>query len=155
MNWFNILTLVIAGWGAVLSTLVAIWQWRHSGPRLSIKLFRNAGLLDAVEEEPRVLMMISNRGNKPTTITQINYLYSKSWISSLLHPSKVVHINLAETFFLHLLPSKLEVGDPWQCPLPTSQTTMKRIREGYFLAVVYHSHSDKGIRVRLKPKQFE
>lgn len=86
MNWFNIVTLVIAGWGAVLSTCVAIWQWRHSGPRLCVTAITDTVAQGAWIGGPkrvskntyRVIVRLVNRGGRATTINDVTVRFRSS-----------------------------------------------------------------------------
>src|SRR5262245_5025082 len=111
-------TLIIAIWGAVLSTslgLFEFYKWRRSShPRLDITangpmVFATAGNL--LPAKKFVVYNITNVGDRPVTVSLVSYRFfkQKPW-SFRKNPDErglITPTRWAD------LPKKLEVGDTW------------------------------------------
>ena len=153
MNWFNIVTLVIAGWGAVLSTWVAIWQWRHSGPRLHVTTTGNMVILGGLPAERGKKIIVTeavNRGDRSTTITNLCLEYYPQKRSSIWRRERPLQsFVIKQPSTSQAIPHKLEPGERWLGEANQNADIVKMSREGRLYFVLYHSHSDKGVKARL------
>ncbi len=77
-------TLILASYGALISTLVAIWQihsiWRD---KADVRVTPNIGILGSLNETRKVFMVdIINKGRRPVTISsiQVRLKDGKDWL---------------------------------------------------------------------------
>lgn len=73
-------TALIAWWGAILSTGVFAWdiyKYLHAGPKLRFSVQTGMQSINMPQYEGRKLILakVTNRGDRPTTITNLGYLY--------------------------------------------------------------------------------
>src|SRR3954471_23786652 len=78
-------TLVIAVYGAVMSTATIVWdvwKWKHSGPDLSVDVTADMKSFNipAFEGMTLITARVTNRGDRPTTITHYTlHHYPSRW----------------------------------------------------------------------------
>jgi len=73
-------TSIVAWWGAILSTIVFLWDmYKHNtaGPKLRFTVQTGMETLNMPRFEGRTVILtnVTNYGDRPTTITNLGYLY--------------------------------------------------------------------------------
>jgi len=146
-------TAFVAWWGAILSTIVLLWdiyKYRHAGPKLRFSV--QTGMETNVpqyEGKTLILVKVSNSGDRATTITKLGCLYfTKRWRAIIRRtkpdrPSIVLTPSSAEP-----LPYELKAGGIWTGFIVQEPDVEQRARTGFLYVVLYHSHSKKPIRQR-------
>lgn len=152
----------VAWWGAVIATLVLLWdvaKWLKSGP-----IIRKRVQLDTYYPDSRVLSVTNlekgesrelasychielvNVGTLPTTIMEISATHTKG-----KNGVKIGCTN--ERFMVHYgktLPYVLPPGEVWSCRF--EMTDLHKLSErGKPYIEVFVSHKHKPIVIRLKP----
>lgn len=149
-------TNIAAWWGAVLATLVLIWdvfKWLHSGARISLKALPN---MISVPENPllpgeKVFVEVSNSGVTPTTLKGIGILYYESWWKRILRRPKEQGV-IAQPNPQFPLPHTLEAGKIWQGFINQDEIEDKLI-SGVLYVWCDCSHSKRMIDVRVKKRK--
>ena len=74
-DWMDYVTLALAGWGAVLSTLLAIRTILVDRPRLRLTAWLEVNKISntPLSHSYGVVVLVSNRGQRGTQIQQIGY----------------------------------------------------------------------------------
>jgi len=147
-------TLVIAAWGAILSTVVFLWdiyKWRTAGPRLRFSVTANMKRVDmdrpGDKGETIIAVKATNYGDRPTTITNIGYLYyrDRRWIPR--EPDKKVI--LTNPKWPQRPPFELKPGSRWMVSLDQTAEIEQMSREGKLFFLLFHSHTEKPVKRRL------
>jgi hypothetical protein len=154
------LTGILAIWGAVLSTIAIFWdiyKWRTSGPSLHMRVSTGMVAYNMPVYEGRTLIMVSvtNRGDRPTTITHLNMAYYDTWWKAILcmKPSQNYWVANPNTF--QQVPFELKPGIEWKGMIEQNSEIEIWAQEGYLYATLNHSHNKKPMRQRIvirKPK---
>lgn len=73
MTWIEMLTLGIAGWGAGLSTVLAVGEWRRRRPHLKVRL--DLCEFTPLEGEPKTtaVVTVTNHGEKAVSLERIYF----------------------------------------------------------------------------------
>jgi len=144
---------IIALWGAIVATLVLIWdiyKWKTSGPHVRFKVSPNKIVIGDVTREGNKYISAEaiNIGARPTTITNLVFQYYENYIKMLFHkPSISMIVNNPSTS--QRLPYMLKPGDVWLgLALQTSEIETYA-KKGYLVCGLCHSHSDKEIDRRI------
>jgi hypothetical protein len=149
----------IALYGAVVATIAVGWQiytWLHAGPRLYVTTTPNMMSVggSAGEQGKKVILTeVVNRGDRPTTITNLCMEgHPLLWASICRKGQPPTFYVIKEPSTTQVIPYKLEPGDRWLGAADQTAAIIKMTREGRVFFVLYHSHADKGIKVRIKGK---
>lgn len=150
INW----TLFIALWGAILSTVVFLWdiyKWRTAGPKLRFVMQAYMEPVNWPEHDGKrfITFTVTNYGDRPTTITDLGYFYyrNRRWISRKTPPDKcalVVGPSPAQPLPFELKPGTRWIGMTFQTP-----DIEQLSREGKLFFLLHHSHSEKPVKRRL------
>ncbi|MGA7675108.1 MAG: hypothetical protein WCA78_08690 [Rhizomicrobium sp.] len=148
-------TALIALYGAGLSTVIAglnIYQWWTRGPKLIGSVVSNMGDFQRVllGGNARVELILSNRGNVETTITNLCQLgyenYLRYWLG---HRKKQATIQSSPENYE--LPYKIGPGQEFHCSLLLDYELGEWTQKYLTYLCVYHSMADKPIHLRLMP----
>lgn len=111
-------TDLVAWWGAVIATLILVWdiiKWKKTGTKLRLSV--SSGMKVAndpeLEEDDFIMIIVTNVGDRPTTITQVALkFYNNRWRNLINRPTQQFII---PTFALKEkpLPHVLGVGLEW------------------------------------------
>lgn len=155
---------VIAWWGAILSTIVFVWNiivWKLSGPKVEISIspfvynwmgsveylpgeevIENGGTIRQMK--PFIAVEIRNTGKSATTLLSISFAQTDS-------PSGMrKRMSSTDDYepFSNPLPAVLEPGHIWLCKFDQEQA-LQYYRENettYFSVDIRHTHSKKWVR---------
>ncbi len=163
MKFLESMTLTdwVAWWGAILATLVLIWdiiKWKTSGPNLKLSVLTDMIMattdtgVAVPQSEPMIAFEVVNRGTLPATITQV-YFWHKNWWQRLLRiKPQVAHVvHKPEHFLDFRLPYPLEPGKIWQGRAIQNEY-QSMLEQGYLYACVLHSGRKKPVSTRVKMK---
>jgi len=77
------LTNFVAWWGAILSTVVFGWdvyKYLNAGPQLRFQVHTGMVLMPSEDKKRYVQTVVTNYGDRPTTLTTISlYYFEKRW----------------------------------------------------------------------------
>ena len=149
---------IVAWWGAVLATVVLIWdiyKWKTSGPRLKFKVTPNMIVVGDPTREGKTFISASatNVGDRPTTITNLVMQHYNNYFNMLRHKPSTLMIVVSPST-VQPLPFILQPGQVWQGLAIQDQELENFAKGGYLVCGLCHSHSDKEIdrRIDLKKK---
>ena len=153
------LTLVIAAYAAVVSTFVLGWdayKWLNQGPKVRITAQTGMKLLGGSQVNPNTYVSVTavNYGDRATTITNMGFIYCKSWFKAFLprnRPDQAFIITSPSQG--QDLPYRFEAGAQWIGLAGQTKDIDQMIREGYLFVLLYCSTAGKGIRVRINRKE--
>ncbi|MEQ1718607.1 MAG: hypothetical protein ABL907_21915 [Hyphomicrobium sp.] len=161
MTTNEIVTLVIAGYAAAVSTFVFGWdvyKWLDSGPKVTVYASTGMKMMGNGVNDPKtyVSVIATNRSDRPTTITNLGFLYYENWFDAKFRRNKSTKaFIIPDPSQAQRLPYRFEAGDQWIGICDQDDEVLKMIREGYLFVVLYHSHSGKGVRYRLNAKEID
>jgi hypothetical protein len=151
-------TDIVAWWGAIVASLVLLWdvyKWMAEGPRLTMRLSPNMRVLGDPSREGKiwVSVTVTNVGNRPTTIKVVGMEYYANWFSWLRNRAEkaAVFPNPSDSF---PLPRVLKPGEEWLGLIPQERTDMEisleeMSRTGRLMIWLSQSHKQRAIRKRL------
>jgi hypothetical protein len=158
MNLFLISpTSVVAWWGAILSTIVFMWdiyKHRTAGPKLRFTAQTGMESVNAPRYEGKTLILanVTNYGDRPTTITNLGYLYFKG--KRFLRkkaPDKAAIVPNPST--AQPLPFELKPGAVWMGIAIQDPQIEEWATTGILDMMLYHSHNQKPLRRRIVVKK--
>jgi hypothetical protein len=95
-----------------------------------------------------------NYGDRATTITNMGFLYYKSWFRAYMRPNRADQAFIVTTpSQAQVLPYRFEAGAQWIGMSDQTEDVDQMIREGYLFVLLYCSTAGKGIRVQLNGKE--
>ncbi|MGA8027638.1 MAG: hypothetical protein WB992_10860 [Bryobacteraceae bacterium] len=151
------ITKLVAWWGAVLSTIVFLWdiyKYRKAGPRLRFRVRGGMTLVPSTDKRTFVSSEVTNYGDRPTTITNLCVAYFKKPLSfARLRKRATINAVVKNPLGGPALPFKLEPGNVWQGLAEQTPELEKWGREGLLYFELYHSHHTKPVRQRVRFKQ--
>ncbi len=147
-------TDIVAWWGAVVATIVLIWdiyKWKKQGPRIRFRV--QPGMIIIGDPTRKGKKFISaeatNVGDRPTTITNLVMQFYKTYFQMLRHkPSESMIVNTPSSS--QPLPYTLNPGQIWRGLAIQSPEIEDLAKKGYLVCGLCHSHSDKEIDRRIK-----
>ena len=150
-------TRLLAWWGALLSTIVLFWdiyKYRKAGPKLRFRVRGGIILVPSDDKRTFVSSEVTNRGDRPTTITNLGVAYFKKHLSlAWLWNRATISMVVKNPVGGPPLPFKLEPGKGWLGLAEKTPKLEKMGREGLLYFVLYHSHHTKPVHQRVKFEQ--
>lgn len=146
-------TDVVAWWGAVVATVVLVWdiyKWRTSGPKIKFVVQPNTLVVGDPTRKGQKFISVNatNVGDRPTTITNLVLQHYKNYFNMLRRkPSTSMFIVSPST--TQPIPYILQPGDVWQGLSIQNSELEDLAKDGYLVCGLCHSHSDKEIDRRV------
>jgi hypothetical protein len=153
------LTLMIAGYAAVISTFVLGWdayKWLNAGPKVRITAQTGMKIVGGGQVDPKTYISITavNYGDRATTITNMGFLYYTTWIQAYLRCNRADQAFIVTTpSQAQVIPYRFEAGAQWIGMADQTVDVDQMISDGYLFVLLYCSTSGKGIRKRLNRKE--
>jgi len=152
-------TDVAAWWGAVIASLVFIWdiyKWKMSGARLHLSASPNMQFFGSHQEvndnKTYVFVEVSNVGNRNTTLTHLfGVYYASSW-DWLFHKKPTTQFIVPTPAFAQSLPFLLSSGARWTGALLQNEELENMMKSGRFYCGVYQSGNKRPTKVRVSLK---
>ncbi len=150
-------TALVAWWGAALSTIVFLWdiyKYRTAGPKLRFSVQTGMQSINMPQYEGKrlILAKVTNCGDRPTTITNLGYLYfEKRRFLRKRIPDKAAVVPNPST--VQPLPFELKPGARWSGIAIQDPEIEQWATNGILDMMLYHSHSNKPIRRRVVIRQ--
>ena len=146
------ITPVVAWWGAVVATLVLIWdiyKWRRTGPRVFVEARGNQSVVGSPrhEEGTYVLVLAKNRGDCATTITGLGMRWFANAKDKARKKAGKNFLIIAET--TQPLPYLLQPGGLWQGFFQEKAELRDLAGSGFLMCEVYCTHTDKAPTAKL------
>lgn len=149
-------TSIVAWWGAILSTIVFMWdiyKHRTAGPRLRFTAQTGMETLNMPMYKGKTVILanVTNYGDRPTTITNLGYLYfDRPFLRKRIPDKAAVVPNPSIT---QPLPFELKPGAVWMGIAIQDPQIEKWATTGILDMMLYHSHSQKPLRQRVVIKK--
>ena len=154
-------TVAIAVYAAVVATAVAVWdvvKWKMQGPNLEVEVQSGMKLYGGgvPDERKFIVMRVTNRGDRPTTITNMGYLlYRDDFVARWSRRSATFAAIVPGPSEAQPLPYVLAPGVQWVGMGEQDAELAQMAKSGCLMCAVYHSHTNKPIMqqvvVRLDP----
>jgi hypothetical protein len=147
------ITEIVAWWGAVIASLVLVWdvyKWARQGPKLRINVRPNMQTygISEYEEGTYVVVDAVNVGSLPTTISIIGLTYYKNTFYRLIRKAEA-HFVSPSPVLTQPLPFLLEPGRQWTGGLIQNEELEKMAKEGVLLCLVYDAWHKKPYKKRI------
>jgi hypothetical protein len=113
------LTLGIAAYATVVSTFVLGWdayKWLHQGPKVRITAQTGMKIVGGAHVDPNTYVSVTavNYGDRATTITNMGFLYYRSWFNAYLRRNRSDQGFIITTpSQAQVLPYRFEAGAQW------------------------------------------
>jgi hypothetical protein len=147
-------TELVAWWGAVVATLVLVWdvyKWGRSGPVVNVSASPNMqtiGMGPDYEGKTFATVEATNTGNRATTLTHL---------IGVQYPSLLARVRRKpyHQFFVtdpgmgYKLPHVLSPGERWLGAMEQNDELQKLSTEGYLYVGVHHSSGRRPVSCRL------
>jgi hypothetical protein len=148
------LTGALAIWGAVLSTIAIAWdvyKWRSAGPNLWMRVMVDMEPYNLPQYQGKtlVIVVVANRGDRPTTITHLGLAYYSSWWKAMLRKKATAAGYVAIPNPAQRVPFELKAGSEWSGMIEQNTQLEEWARDGWLYATVYHSHAKRPLRGRI------
>lgn len=150
----NFITTIVAWWGAVVATLVLVWdvyKWATSGTRLVAKASSNMLIVEPGKPQDNqhyITATVSNRGDAATTLKGVYLLsYSNWWRYLRRIPSRSFFVSTPS--HTHPVPFRIEPGSEWLGHLPQTDEMEQLARSGILVLEIAHSQANKSLRKRI------
>lgn len=148
------ITGFLALWGAVLATIAIGWdvyKWKTSGPKLAMRLMTGMEAYNFPEYEGKtlVVVVVTNRGDRPTTITHLALSYYDSWWKAVLRKKATANAWVGIPSTTHPVPFEIKPGVEWTGIIEQSADLELWSKNGWLYATLYHSHDKKPMRHRI------
>lgn len=149
-------TVAIAVYAAVVATAVAIWdvvKWKMQGPNLDVEVQSGMKLYGTGASDDRefIVMRVTNRGDRPTTITNMGYLlYRDDFVARWNRNSNIFAAIVPTPSEAQPLPFVLAPGSQWVGMGVQDAELSQMANSGCLMCAVYHSHTNKPIMRQIK-----
>jgi hypothetical protein len=150
-------TSIVAWWGAILSTIVFLWdiyKYRAAGPKLrfTVQTGMEGVNMPMCEGQTLILATVTNFGDRPSTITNVGYLYFKGRrFLRKKHPDKAAVV--PSPSIAQPIPFELKPGAVWSGIVIQAPQIEEWATTGILDMLVYHSHTSKPLRQRVVIKK--
>ena len=151
MNYF---TGLAAWWGALISTILLVWdvfKWVHTGPIINVTVLPNMEVIGDIPNINNTKNFISveavNNGNRGATITHLVIFFYKSYKCYLL--KKATKSFIAIPAFSPQLPYLLNPGGRWIGGIVQQGDFEEMSQKGYLYCGIIHSGSKKPVLQRV------
>jgi hypothetical protein len=145
VEWSDAMTNFVAWWGAIVATLVLLWdiyKWRIEGPIVRGRAFAFWLQVGDPSGGEHLVFRLNNNGSRPTTIESLGVHYypngrsKKDAQSFILKPGP-----------LAAYPDLLAPGHVWSAISLQDEKMSALLRTGNCFAVVGLSHLKKGLEI--------
>ena len=148
-------TDVLAWWGAVVATVVLVWdifKWFHEGPQMAFKVRPEMCIVGDEEFEGKRFLVfdVANIGGRATTLTSLGFVYYANLWQRIRR--KADYYFVKNPGFEHAFPHKLDVGELWTGRASQTGELDRMLEKGFLYASVYCSHSSHPMTVRVQKK---
>ncbi|MCK4738956.1 MAG: hypothetical protein KAT46_03315 [Deltaproteobacteria bacterium] len=158
---FSNTTSIVAWWGAVVATLVLLWdvyKWRLGGVKIKFEVSSGMSLVGAgcepYEDKKFISLRVVSLGSMPTTITTVGMRCYSTFIHKLFRKPKASVI-VPAPILAKPFPYLLEPGTYWQGFLNQDEEVENMIKTGRLYCWVCCTHTDKVFEKRLVIKDEE
>lgn len=149
--------IYVAIYAAIVATAILIWdiaKWLRSGPRIKLRTMPNMEWFNATGQirkgETYVIVMVTNVGSSPTTITHLTLAYFKNHMDRLRQKFEMRAVIMIAQAASHLpLPQVLKPGEDWSGMILQNDELVQMAVNGVLYAEVIDSVNKRPTRVRI------
>jgi len=150
-------TLGVAIYAAVVASAAVGWdfyKWRSTGPKLTMRVSTGMATKGVPDYDGRSLISVtvSNRGDGTTTITGLGFEVYKSRLARLFRRRAVESGIVIRPNTMQPWPFQIEPGQQWIGMMDQDALLEEHLRTQFVEFIVFHSHSDAGIRMHATMK---
>ena len=142
-----------AWWGAILSTIVFLWNWCRTYPRLKVRAAPDMQLVGGsgkLEPQKYITVSVVNVGTTPTTATHLYLIYYASRLRLIFRrPSQQMIV--AKTELGQPLPKLVNVGEAWSCVFEQTSELSEMLAKCYLHCGVRNESTAKCTYTRITP----
>ncbi len=154
VNFTLTTTEIVAWWGAVIATLVLLWdvyKWKTSGPQIKFSASSNMQIIgDPLKEGKKYITVKAvNVGDRSTTITNLGIIHYKNHFYRLLNKSDQQGI-IKNPGLPHQLPYVLQPGAVWDGSILQDDEIQEIAECGLIYCVLYYSNKTRPKSARIK-----
>jgi hypothetical protein len=148
------LTTVAAWWGAIIATLVLVWdfyKWSNRGARLEYDVKTNMNTFGdpTTSGNTYVTVRVSNTGDRSTTIENMGFLHYRTWVHRVarkpVYAAVVTNVGAPNP-----IPFEIKPGNIWDGMAQQDDDLITKANKGRLYCCIYHSGSKKPIMRRVK-----
>jgi len=146
------ITELAAWWGAIIATLVLLWdmyKWERSGPIINVSASPNMQPFGKIPNHPEgkkyIAVEVTNIGNRKTTITHLVVFHYKSLFRKIRGKKDKSIIVLLPALLPPPLPYVIKPGERWLGGIEQTSELEETSRNGYLYCGIYHSCGKKPI----------
>lgn len=145
-------TVTTAVYAAIVATFVLVWdivKWAMQGPNLRVEVQSGMRLYGGGVPNDRtyVVLRVTNRGDRPTTITNMGYLlYRDDWVAKVNRNGTMFKAIVPDPSPNQPLPYTLAPGAQWVGVGWQDDEITRMARGGCLMCSVHHSHANKPVR---------
>jgi len=150
------ITDLAAWWGAIIATLVLLWdmyKWKRSGPIINVSALPNMQTVGKIpnhlEGKKYIAVEVTNTGDKKTTITHLVVFHYKSLFRKIRGKKDKSFFVATPALFPPSLPHMIEPGERWLGGVEQTSELEEMSKNGYLYCGVYHSSGKKPILQRV------
>jgi len=138
---------LVATYAAVLSTLIAIWEFIKWKNRNAIKFTCSPNMLfiPSTDDKKYVIAKVINQGSTPTTVTHYLMYYWPSYFHRIFRKNRQKFIVNCTT-----VPALVNPGEEWMGQAHQDEKIEKMASEGILYMGIIHSMGKKEILRRVK-----
>lgn len=157
LNFIN--TDLVAWWGAILATIVLVWdiyKWKTSGPQIRFNAKPNMKTFNVPTHDGKTWISATaeNIGTGATTITHLAFQYYKNWFKKIFKkPDSSWVIANATISPEYRIPYVLNPGTIWQGLALQTEELEEKSRKGYLICELYYSQNKKPKKYRVTIKK--
>jgi hypothetical protein len=137
---------VVAIYAAILSTLIAVWEFFKWRGRNAVEVRCNPNMLfvPSSDDKKYIIANVTNKGNHQTTITHFVGYYWKNRFDKFFNKNR-------EAFIVSCpdLPKVVHPGEQWMGQAHQTEELEKKAKEGFFYMGIIHSMGNKDILKRI------
>ena len=137
----------IALYAAILSTIIAIWEYIKWRARNCIEVKCNTNMLfiPSKDKNKYIVANVTNKGQTATTITHFALYYWKNRFDKFFNQAQ-------QSFIVNTdqVPQVIQPGEQWMAQVIQSEELVSMATEGCLYAVIIHSMGKKEILCRIK-----
>jgi len=137
----------VALYAAILSTMIAIWEYTKWRARNCIEVKCNANMLfiPSPDKNKYIVANVTNKGQTATTITHFALYYWKNGFDKFFNRAR-------QSFIVNTdqVPKVVQPGEQWMAQAIQNEELERMASEGCLYAVIIHSMGKKEVMKRIE-----
>ncbi len=152
---FTNTTDFVAWWGAIIATLVFIWdiyKWKSTGSKVTLRTQLNMKSINIPSREGKTWIFITaqNNGDRASTITVVGLKHYKNAIMKIMRKaSNSFVVPGVEATSNQSIPFILNPGSIWQGLVLQTEEVETYAKDGILICELYCSHIKKPVESRV------